>query len=1074
MLFFFALIRAEAQQPSGIEYFFDTDPGFGNGTWVAFDNPSDTVISEFSIDVTGLSPGFHRLFIRIRDDADTWSIQEARAFYITSTSSLEESTDIVGMEYFVDSDPGIGQASEVPFESSGDSVNQIFSLPVAGLAEGFHRLFVRTQNTDGKWSLTEGRTFYVVAPEVLDPADDIDQIEYYVDNDPGIGLASNINFSTTDDSLTQVFNIPVSGVDAGFHIIGMRAKNTSGHWSVTETRKFYVVNIAQLQPSAPIDRLEYFFDNDPGFGLATQITYTPADTLDATANIDLSGMPLGKYALFVRARDTNGHWSMLRTDSITITNATVTLTALSGTSFCAGEAVQAQFTTSETFETGNTVALQLSNANGSFSSPLTLGEVTTSASGTVNGTLPSDLPSGSGYRLRVVASDPAVVSLDNGSDISITGLPSFTSTITGDDFVCTGTHAYSLSESSNFDFSWSVSPTATLVVDEASVNLTFETSGTYTLSVVASNVCGDSDALTLNIDVSGSPAPQVTPASTCGSGSVTLQATGAEEGNFRWYSTSDGATPIENVQSSSFTTPELTSSTTYFVAVVDGICESERTSVEASVYPIPSAPIGNPAERCGTGEITLEASGSTDGNYRWYDSETAIEPIAGEDNAVLTVSELTETRSYFVSIASENCESPRVEVLATILPAPGAITTSSEERCGPGSVTLTASSESAESYKWYESATAESPLPGEDLMQFETPSLTQTTSYFVSAVLGNCESERVQINAIVTAIPSQPEVEQPERCGPGSVTIEAAASVADSYRWYHEASSQTPIEAQTASTFVTDELIADEDYFVSALLGACESDRTAVQVSIREVPEAPHVSDASRCGEGEVSLTATGFEDGNYRWYADETSQTPLSPTSGSFTMTATNDITFFVSGVNVHCESNRAAISVSILPVPEKPVISISSSSSGLILASSANEGNQWFLNGEILSEETGNSISNAEAGGIYTVQVTRNGCESEMSEEFLITSSDDPLGYVEISPIPTSSTLSVKISTRSKFAKIQLINLTGSVVLSKEVSTSKGQIATWLNLDQMEDGLYLIRILHGSNAITRKVIKF
>ena len=49
--------------------------------------------------------------------------------------------------------------------------------------------------------------------------------------------------------------------------------------------------------------------------------------------------------------------------------------------------------------------------------------------------------------------------------------------------------------------------------------------------------------------------------------------------------------------------------------------------------------------------------------------------------------------------------------------------------------------------------------------------------------------------------------------------------------------------------------------------------------------------------------------------------------------------------------------------------------------LASSAGSGNQWFLDGLPLTNETQQFLE-VNTPGNYTVQVTINGCESEMSE--------------------------------------------------------------------------------------------
>ncbi len=84
-----------------------------------------------------------------------------------------------------------------------------------------------------------------------------------------------------------------------------------------------------------------------------------------------------------------------------------------------GATISVPYTASGNFATGNTVTAQLSNASGSFASPVTIGSVTSGTSGTINATLPAGTASGSGYRIRVVSSNPALTANNNGSDITI-------------------------------------------------------------------------------------------------------------------------------------------------------------------------------------------------------------------------------------------------------------------------------------------------------------------------------------------------------------------------------------------------------------------------------------------------------------------------------------------------------------------------------------------------------------------------------------------------------------------------------------------------------------------------------
>jgi hypothetical protein len=114
-------------------------------------------------------------------------------------------------------------------------------------------------------------------------------------------------------------------------------------------------------------------------------------------------------------------------DNFSITPLTVSTGTISGSPFCAGSSVSVPYNTYTTFNGGNTFTAQLSDASGSFSSPATLGTVSSTSSGTINGTIPTNTSTGSGYRIRVVSDNPSYTGTDNGISLTVTALPSITS-----------------------------------------------------------------------------------------------------------------------------------------------------------------------------------------------------------------------------------------------------------------------------------------------------------------------------------------------------------------------------------------------------------------------------------------------------------------------------------------------------------------------------------------------------------------------------------------------------------------------------------------------------------------------
>jgi len=161
------------------------------------------------------------------------------------------------------------------------------------------------------------------------------------------------------------------------------------------------------------------------------------------------------------------------------------------------------------------------------------------------------------------------------------------------------------------------------------------------------------------------PAPATTGSSACAPASVTLNASGGSAGQYRWYTVASGGTAISGETSSSYNTPTLSTTTTYYVAVNNG-CEGPRTPVVATLNTPPSAPTTTGDFSCVAASITLKATGGQAGQYRWYTVSSGGTAISGAVNSSFATPVISSTTTYYVSVNDGTCESPRTAVAATI------------------------------------------------------------------------------------------------------------------------------------------------------------------------------------------------------------------------------------------------------------------------------------------------------------------------------------------------------------------------------------------------------------------------
>lgn len=410
------------------------------------------------------------------------------------------------------------------------------------------------------------------------------------------------------------------------------------------------------------------------------------------------------------------------------------------------------------------------------------------------------------------------------------------------------------------------------------------------------------------------PAPLGVNNSGCSGTSISVSATGSSAGQYRWFTIPTGGTPIAGQTNDTFLTPNLTATSSYYVSINDGTCESSRTEVIATVLPLPASPSVTPAAACGPQAVALAAAGAATGDYRWYESGT---PIPGAVNSTYLTPTLSATTVYEVAIFNGTCESNRTPVTATIHTVPGLPTLNDESRCGPGTITLTASGATAsQEYRWYEVPTGGTQLAVAGT--YTTPALSATTTYYVSLVdTGTgCEGPREAVDAIINLIPAAPiNPVNGTGCAGTSITLSVSGGLPGQYRWYATPTGGLPDAVQTDNTFVTGPLTNPTSYW-AAINDGCESSRTEVIAQVLTLPAAPAEQPAAAvCSGSGITLTASGGTNGQYRWYNDTgtliTGEVNNTLTVSNLTLSKIYQVALF----NGTCESNKTNVAATVKP---------------------------------------------------------------------------------------------------------------------------------------------------------------
>lgn len=305
-------VQVLAQNIASIEYFIDSDPGFGKGKSIGFQSSPDVDALNFNANLTAVASGFHMLYMRSKDENGNWSFIVGRPFVkIAPPKPLGK---VVYIEYYVDNDPGFGKATALAF-TPADSVKDLtFVAELGKLEPGLHMLAIRSKDANGNWGFLGRKGFVQIAPPI--PASKIVKIEYFIDKDPGFGQAISVPVPTPSLDVQNIsFTVNLDTLSLGDHLLVVRSQDSVGRWGLTEAKVFKKTKATGLQGDIREVQLFDVFPN-PSEGLVhvkLKEEYTignePLEVMDqygtviyqvATSRettIDLSGFPKGIYFL---------------------------------------------------------------------------------------------------------------------------------------------------------------------------------------------------------------------------------------------------------------------------------------------------------------------------------------------------------------------------------------------------------------------------------------------------------------------------------------------------------------------------------------------------------------------------------------------------------------------------------------------------------------------------------------------------------------------------------------------------------------------------------------------------------
>ncbi|MBP6334433.1 MAG: T9SS type A sorting domain-containing protein [Bacteroidia bacterium] len=426
-----------------------------------------------------------------------------------------------------------------------------------------------------------------------------------------------------------------------------------------------------------------------------------------------------------------------------------------------------------------------------------------------------------------------------------------------------------------------------------------------------------------------STAPTASNVTNCGPGNVTLTASASAP--ISWYDAASNGLLLGT--GSSFITPYLNSTTTYY-AVAGTVCPSSAVAVNAIINST-SPPTVTPASACGPASVTLSALSASP--IEWYSQPTGGSIIGTGANYLTPV--LSSSVTYYAQ-AVNACASSRVPVTAhiTVVDPPNG---SNASRCGSGVLVISATS--IDPVAWYSTPSGGSPI-GTGI-NYTTPILSSTTTYYAQASSNGCNSSRTPVIATVT-VTTPPSVNSGSNCGPGTVTLSATS--ANTISWFDVPTGGSVLG--TGTSFVTPSISTTTTYYAEAGT-SCPSVRVPVDAVIATQSSDPTVTNGNRCGNGTVDLTASSPDP--VSWY-DAPNGNLLGSGYTFTTPSIASTTTYYAVAGITGCFSNFMPVIATVDPMPTAPTVTAAQNCGSAVLTLNASATNPmtWY------SAPTGGSI--------------------------------------------------------------------------------------------------------------------